>query len=762
MEEQRQLRAALTYATKYGWKVFPVYEVKEDGDCSCPPSHPGRNPETKKCGNAGKHPRIDGNLTQASTDPKIITKWWSQWPNANIGLACGPSGVLVVDIDTDERSGGQTSLAYCEDIDGPMPDGPRSRTGSGGEHRFFKLPTLGAGQRIRKTYAPGIDLKGHGGYVVLAPSNHPKGKYDWLKDNKPKPLTIGVGMVLPLMTQAMLTRCIETVKVSPTGATGPVLDSLLGAAFQASGDAWFSGTKKGGNGDQVAVVRCPWEDEHTSGSRFNGSTIVWPPTADRTLGHFQCSHSHCAGKRTWQDVLAALPKKAVDAARVKVPAPVRHDDVPPPEDEHDTGGGGGGGGGGEEPTEDWQKALDYRENGKLKDTTGNAALLLHHAVEWAGVLALNEFSGQIVYRRTAPLLPGIVAPDGKSTWKESHLVYVSHWLSKRRGMKLGPDAILSAVQHAAQAAAFDPLVEALNALVWDGTPRLDRWAVTYLGVDDCLANDAAGRLWLIGAAARALRPACQMDYTLVIHGEQGGGKSTVGRVLALDPDWHLGSMPSLQDVERAAMKIQGKWIIEIGELAALSEAAANRVKEFLTQTWDTYKPPYARQMVTRPRRAAFFGTTNDVRFLHDPTGARRFLPLVGEARVKRDLLERDVHQLWAEAVHELRHDAPWFLDPEQDAALFGAARDVRQEIDDWEDLIAPRLRDETPVPSWMLYEWVGCPGNWRNRKTRDRIEGIMRRMGWKLDDGKQRTSDGLGIARHWRPKSGQKSGKNDG
>jgi hypothetical protein len=164
-----QLRAAQTYAKKFGWRVFPVYSVREDGVCSC------RNPEDHSI---GKHPRINEWQKTATTDAAQIAKWWGQWPDANIGVACGEgSGIVVLDID--KRHGGDDSLAFLEEKHGKLPETPQVLTGGGGTHYFFRHP----GQKIPNSagrVGPGIDIRGDGGYVLVPRSNHSSGRlYEW-------------------------------------------------------------------------------------------------------------------------------------------------------------------------------------------------------------------------------------------------------------------------------------------------------------------------------------------------------------------------------------------------------------------------------------------------------------------------------------------------------------------------------------------------------------------------------------------------------
>jgi Bifunctional DNA primase/polymerase, N-terminal len=147
--ENKLYRSALWYA-RHGWQVFPL------------------RPQTKEpFGGLG--------LYSATTDVQQIWQWWNRWPNANIGLHCGGSGVLALDADEykDTYAGEKLLTRFDEDT-------VTNLTGSGGTHLLYAMPEDKVYGNAKAGLPKGIDVRGYGGYIVLPPSIHPNGNaYQW-------------------------------------------------------------------------------------------------------------------------------------------------------------------------------------------------------------------------------------------------------------------------------------------------------------------------------------------------------------------------------------------------------------------------------------------------------------------------------------------------------------------------------------------------------------------------------------------------------
>lgn len=162
------LDAALSYAARE-WRVLPIWAARPDGTCAC---------GAAGCTSPGKHPLgalVPHGVQDATADPELIRVWWARHPDANVAIATGDaSGVDVLDIDGDE---GRASLQALEKQHGELPKTPECLTGGGGRHVFFRHRE---GMKNAVRFAPGLDVRTTGGYVVAAPSRHASGRvYTW-------------------------------------------------------------------------------------------------------------------------------------------------------------------------------------------------------------------------------------------------------------------------------------------------------------------------------------------------------------------------------------------------------------------------------------------------------------------------------------------------------------------------------------------------------------------------------------------------------
>lgn len=192
----------------------------------------------------------------------------------------------------------------------------------------------------------------------------------------------------------------------------------------------------------------------------------------------------------------------------------------------------------------------------------------------------------------------------------------------------------------------ESVTDYLSSLVWDGTPRLDRWLIDCAGADDTPHVRKVSRWMLIAAVCRTRHPGCRLDQMLVLEGPQGCGKSSALRILAVRDDWFTDEFPL--DPRGLVETTAGKWIVVISELRSMSPSDASALKAYLSRQHDTYRKAYDHKATQTPRQFVVIGTANATDCLHDPTNNRRFCP-VSVRHFDLEKLRADRDQLWAEA-----------------------------------------------------------------------------------------------------------------
>ena len=217
------------------------------------------------------------------------------------------------------------------------------------------------------------------------------------------------------------------------------------------------------------------------------------------------------------------------------------------------------------------------------------------------------------------LLSGRVEVKGSRVSDADHSLFRGHL--ERHGMPtVGKGDAADALYSLAHRDAYDPLEDHLNALpAHDGSARLDTWLIDYLNAEDTPYTRAVGRAFLIAMVARAMEPPCKVDTMLVLVGDQGLGKSKVCEILAGNKAWFRDEMPDIRDAQKSGQAMQGHWVCEFGELAAVRKADVETLKAFLARQIDKFRAPYAREPIQAPRRCVFVGTTNESEFLSDLT-----------------------------------------------------------------------------------------------------------------------------------------------
>lgn len=295
---------------------------------------------------------------------------------------------------------------------------------------------------------------------------------------------------------------------------------------------------------------------------------------------------------------------------------------------------------------DWAERLQRNQNNTVKGTIDNIRIILDGDPLLKGRFALNQFAGR---GEVLAALPWNTSGK-RRLWSDTDNNGLYWYLERYWGITSRGN-IDSALDIHASSHAFNEVQDYINGLQWDGTPRLDTLFIDFLGAADTEYNRAVCRKSFTAAIARAMTPGCKFDNMLILAGPQGIGKSTLLDKMSLG--WFNDSIRTFEGKEASEL-LQGVWLIEVAELDAFRKTDIARIKQFLSLRADRYRAAYGRHVRETPRCCVFFGTCNEVEFLQDTTGNRRFWPVdVGEIphskTVWKDLTDDYIRQVWAEA-----------------------------------------------------------------------------------------------------------------
>lgn len=344
---------------------------------------------------------------------------------------------------------------------------------------------------------------------------------------------------------------------------------------------------------------------------------------------------------------------------------------------------------------DWMKTstLRYDDNGRVKPTLDNMLKILVHDQALSGRIAYDRFASRYVAKGA---LPWNMQP-GTRLWTDADDAGL-RWYLENKYEVTGRDKVQDAMIMCAEQNGFNEVLDYLNSLKWDGIERLDKLFIDYLGAEDNIYTRAVARKSLTAAVARAYEPGCKYDTMPILVGRQGAGKSTLIRTMG--KKWYADGLSTFEGKE-AAESIQGKWIIEAGEMAGYTRAEENASKQFLSRQVDVFRQAYGRRTQEYPRRCVFFGSSNQYEFLKDITGNRRFWPIDIEAQKPTKNvyvnLPGEVDQIWAEAVVRYKNGESLIIE-DNEAALKIAetAREAHMESNSKQGLINEFLLQKVP------------------------------------------------------------------
>ncbi|NEW66063.1 hypothetical protein H1220_04410 [Carnobacteriaceae bacterium zg-84] len=312
--------------------------------------------------------------------------------------------------------------------------------------------------------------------------------------------------------------------------------------------------------------------------------------------------------------------------------------------------------------DDWMKKLTYHQKtGVIENTLRNLMLILENddnlkSLVFNQLLDGMEIKGSVPWKHPSKY------------WRDADDAQLISYIDLTYGTFSSRNYDI-AVTKITDDRSYHPIRDYLEALPeWDKIERVDTLLIDYLGAPDNEYVRAITRKMLCAAVKRVQQPGCKFDTMLVLNGPQGVGKSTL--ISKLAGEWFSDSL-HLSDTKdkTAAEKLQGYWILEIGELAGLRKAEVETLRSFLSRQNDVYRAAFGRRATQHPRQCIFIGTTNaETGYLRDTTGNRRFWPVQVNGNGNKQswaLTSEDVSQIWAEVKQYVDAGEKLYLDEKQ-------------------------------------------------------------------------------------------------
>nr|WP_220476790.1 VapE domain-containing protein [Limosilactobacillus fastidiosus] len=361
----------------------------------------------------------------------------------------------------------------------------------------------------------------------------------------------------------------------------------------------------------------------------------------------------------------------------------------------------------------------------------NIEIILERDPVLKDTFQFNEFTTEI----------DVVKPNSKLMFKTGQLVdaYVDQIASyiennSDYGVLFDNKKIRSAITVVAMRHRYNPVLDYFDDAYksWDHKERLNHIMGDYLGVEETTVAQLITKLFFVGAVAKAHNPKTKFDFVLDLVGGQGAGKTTFLQKIA--PLGYYTDQFSTFDNKDDYAVMRRALIINDDEMTATNNASFEILKKFITLQEFEYRKPYGHQAERFAKNFVMSRTTNELYYLKDKTGERRFLPLhVSKARQKHhpvtDLTDDYVKQCWGEAMQLYKDGFSFALTNEQEEEL-DEHRQNFMYTDELEDKIDEALNNQFKDQDFITNEALSlavAPGIdlVKNRKIGNQISNIM-------------------------------------
>lgn len=372
------------------------------------------------------------------------------------------------------------------------------------------------------------------------------------------------------------------------------------------------------------------------------------------------------------------------------------------------------------------QGFKLNKEGNIKSNSiVNVELILQHDPLLAKQIAFNEFTYEIELLNDIPELM-----LEKGTIDDDYPPAILGYMEKKYGILFNEKLLRSALVNVARRNVFNPVADYFDECFknWDGNIRTDDFLPDFLGVEKSAVTALQTRLFFVGAVAKTYKPETKFDYVLDLVGGQGAGKTTL--LKKISNGWYTDQFTDFKDKDNFGNMLRS-LIANDDEMTATANSSFEILKKFISSEVLEYRKPYGKSTVRRARNFVMARTTNEVTYLKDKTGERRFLPnLVNKDLQKKspvsDLTQDYIDQLWGECT-ALYNDGFSFLPKPEEEELLNQHREDFMYIDATEEAIDECLQSWNSdfITSNDIAIHMGEDNLIHNRKLAKKIKYVM-------------------------------------
>ncbi|KZU56078.1 virulence-associated E family protein [Lactiplantibacillus plantarum] len=369
--------------------------------------------------------------------------------------------------------------------------------------------------------------------------------------------------------------------------------------------------------------------------------------------------------------------------------------------------------------------METAKGGIKANSLENVCLILEHDPLLKGKFAYNEFSYETEFMEDSAELMLEHGP-----LQDEFTPAVQRYIERKYKVMFTPKLIDAAVTEVSRRNVFNPVINYLNECYkkWDGVTRVADFLPVYLGVEKSPVTTLQTKLFFVGAVAKVFKPETKFDFVLDLVGGQGTGKTTL--LKRMSNGWYTDQFTDFENKDNYGNMMRA-WIVNDDEMTATSHSSFEILKKFISAEIVEYRPAYGRYTVRRYKNFVMARTTNEVTYLKDKTGERRFMPVMVNSALQKkspitDLPQGTIDQLWGEFASYYRDGFRFGLTQDQEQ-MMADNREQFMYIDAEEDAIEQSLaqiKGDFVTSSEIAFK-MGVPDIVKNRKLANKIKYVM-------------------------------------